>query len=131
VKTSGIRKWAALVAIFVVGTTLGAMAFPFPKIAATNGASGTVRLETAVRVGSVELPAGYYKVTWTGPSDDAQVTLKQDQTTVSATAKIVEVRRDADSYATKTENGTRVLTEIQFRKITLVLNQSLGEPTGR
>jgi len=129
--TSGIRKWAALVAIFVVGTTLGAMAFPFPKTAAANGSSGTVRLETAVRVGSVELPAGYYKVTWTGPSDDAQVTLKQNQTTASATAKVVEVRRNADSYATKIENGTRVLTEIQFQKITLVLNQSQGETTGR
>src|SRR5271165_5223492 len=129
--TSGVRKWAALVAIFVVGTTLGALAFPFPKTASPNGGSATVQLETAVRVGSVELPAGYYKVTWTGPSDDAQVTLKQNQTTASATAKVVEVSRNADSYATKTENGTRVLTEIQFRKITLVLNQSQGEPTGQ
>ena len=129
--TSGIRKWAALVAIFVVGATLGAMAFPFPKTAAADGGSGTVRLETAVRVGSVELPAGDYKVSWTGPSDDAQVTLKQNQTTASATAKVVEVRRNADSYVTKIENGTRVLTEIQFSKITLVLNPSQGEPTSR
>lgn len=129
--TSGIRKWAALVAIFVVGTTLGAMAFPFPKTATANGGSDTVQFETAVRVGSVELPAGYYKVTWTGTSDDAQVTLKRNQTAASATAKVVEVRRNGDSYATKIGNGTPVLTELQFRKFTLVLDQSQGEPTGR
>jgi hypothetical protein len=34
----------------------------------------------------------------------------------------VEVRRNNDAIATKNENGSRVLTEIQFRDTTLVLH---------
>lgn len=127
--TTEIRKWAALATIFVV---IGTGSAAFARIGGGNGNSGTVHLDTAVLVGTTELPVGYYKVTWTGPSDNAQVTLKHDQTTVTTTAKVVEVRRNSDSYVTaKGNDGPRVLTEIQFTKITLVLNQSSAEATGR
>jgi hypothetical protein len=41
---------------------------------AADGGSGKVRLDSAVKVGSTELPAGDYKVTWIGSDENAQVT---------------------------------------------------------
>jgi hypothetical protein len=102
--------------LLILSTLLAVAAF------AANGSSGKVSLDSAVKVGSTELPAGNYKVTWTGSGDNAQVTLKQGKTSATTTAQIVEVRRNNDAIATKNENGSRVLTEIQFRDTTLVLH---------
>jgi len=98
---------------------------------AANRDSGTVSFDSAVRVGSTELPAGNYKVTWTGPSDNAQVTLKQGKTTAITAAHVVEARHNVDAFATKTENGARVVTEIQFRDTTLMLQPSPSQTAGR
>jgi len=102
--------------LLILSTLLAVAAF------AADGGSGKVNLDSAVKVGSTELPAGTYKVTWTGSGDNAQVTLKQGKTSASTTAQVVEVRRNSDAIATKSENGSRVLTEIQFRDTTLVLH---------
>jgi len=102
--------------LLILSTLLAAAAF------AADGGSGKVNLDSAVKVGSTELPAGTYKVTWTGSGDNAQVTLKQGKTSASTTAQVVEVRRNSDAIATKNENGSRILTEIQFRDTTLVLH---------
>jgi len=98
---------------------------------AAEGGSGKVSLDSAVKVGSTELPAGEYKVTWTGSGDNAQVTLKQGKTTATAPAQVVEVRRKSEAFATKNENGSRVLTEIQFRDTTLVLHESPSQVAGQ
>lgn len=98
---------------------------------AADGGSGKIRLDSAVKVGSTELPAGEYKVTWTGTGDNAQVTLTQGKTKATATGQVVEVRRNADAFATKSENGSRVLTEIQFRDKTLVLRETASQVTGQ
>ena len=98
---------------------------------AADGGSGKVRLDSAVKVGSTELAAGDYKVTWTGSGDNAQVTLKQGKTTATTTAQVVKVRRNSDAFATKTENGSRVLTEIQFRETTLILPESPTQTAGQ
>ena len=99
---------------------------------AADGGSGTVRLDSAVKVGSTELPAGDYKVVWTGSGDNAQVTLKQGKKDVVTTsAQVVQVRRNQDAFATKNESGSRVLTEIQFHDQTLVLRDAPGQVAGR
>ena len=98
---------------------------------AADGGSGTVRLDSAVKVGATELPAGDYKVTWTGSGDNAQVTLKQGKTTATTTAQVLEVRRNSDAFATKDENGSRVLTEIQFHDKTLVLHDAPSQVAGQ
>jgi hypothetical protein len=102
--------------LLILSTLLAVSAF------AADGGSGKVSLASSVKVGSTELPAGDYKVTWTGSGDNAQVTLKQGKTTATTTAQVVEVRHNNDAVATKNENGSRVLTEIQFRDTTLVLH---------
>src|SRR5664279_5581800 len=98
---------------------------------AADSGSGTVRLDNAVKVGSTDVPAGSYKVTWTGSGDNAQVTLKQGKYTVTTPAQVVEAKHSKDAFATKTENGARVLTEIQFKDKTLVLHDSTAPIAGR
>jgi len=98
---------------------------------AADGGSGRVRLDSAVKVGSAELPAGDYKVTWSGTGDNAQVALKQGKTSATVTAQVLNVRRNNDAVATKNENGSRVLTEIQFRDATLVLHPAPGQTAGQ
>jgi len=102
--------------LLILSTLLAVTAF------AANGGSGKVSLDSTVKVGSTELPAGTYKVTWTGSGDDAQVTLKQGKTSATTRAQVLEVRRNNDAVATRSENGSKVLTEIQFRDTTLVLH---------
>jgi hypothetical protein len=98
---------------------------------AADGGSGKVRFDSAVKVGSTELPAGEYKVTWTGTGDNTQVTLTQGKTKVTAAAKLSEVRRNQDAFATKSENGSRVLTEIPFHDETLVLHAAPSQVAGQ
>src|SRR5271157_5419552 len=98
---------------------------------AAEGGSGKVRLDSAVKVGSTELPAGEYKVTWTGSGANSEVTLVQGKTKVTAPAQVLEVRRSNDAVATKSENGSRVLTEIQFQKETLVLQNAPSQAAGQ
>jgi hypothetical protein len=98
---------------------------------AADSGSGKVSFDSAVKVGSTELPAGDYKVTWSGSGDNAQVTLKQGKTTASTTAQVVEVRRSNDAVATKTENGARVVTQIQFKDKTLVLHNAPSQVAGQ
>jgi len=111
--------------LLILSTLLAVTAF------AANAGSGKVTLDSAVKVGSTELPAGNYKVTWTGSGDNAQVTLKQGKTSATTTAQVLEVRRPVDAVATKSENGSRVLTEIQFRDTTLVLHPVQTQAAGQ
>jgi len=101
--------------LLILSTSLAVTVF-----AAEEG-SGKVTLGRSVKAGSTELPAGDYKVTWTGSGDNAQVTLKQGNTIATTTAQVVAARHANDAIATKNENGSRVLTQIQFRDKTLVL----------
>jgi len=95
---------------------------------AADGGSGKIRLDSAVKVGTTELSAGDCKVTWTGSGANAQVTLTQGKTTVTAPAQVGEIRRNNDAFSTKSENGSRELTEIQFRNQTLVLQNAPERP---
>lgn len=98
---------------------------------ASGANSGTVQLPSATKVGSTELPAGSYKVTWTGTGDNAQVTLKQGKYSATTTAQIVEAKKTQKAIATKTENGSRILTQIQFQDKTLVLHDAPSQVAGQ
>jgi len=98
---------------------------------AADSGSGNIRLDSAVKVGTAELPAGDYKVTWTGSGANTEVTLTHGKTKVTAPAQLVEVRRNSDAVSTRSENGERVLTEIQFQKQTLVLQNAQNQISGQ
>ena len=117
-----MKRFASLI---LLSTLIATTAF------AADGGSGKIRLDNAVKVGTTELPAGDYKVTWTGSPDNSQVTLTQGKTKVTTTAQVENIRRNADAISTKSENGSRVLTEIQFRDKTLVLQNASGQIAGQ
>jgi len=117
-----MKRFASLI---LLSTLIAVTAF------AADSGSGKIRLASAVKVGTTELPAGDYKVTWTGSGANTEVTLTQGKTKVTAPAQVVEVRRNNDAVSTKSENGSRVLTEIQFQKQTLVLQNSPSQIAGQ
>lgn len=101
------------------------------SVFAADSGSGTVRFDNPVKVGSTELPAGSYKVTWTGSGDNAQVTLKQGKTVATTAAQVQNVGHKADAVSTRSENGSRVVTEIQFRDKTLLLQPASSQVAGQ
>ena len=117
-----MRRFATLI---VLSTLIAATA-----LAADSG-SGKIRLDSEVKVGATELPAGDYKVTWTGSGANTEVTLAQGKTKVTTSAQVVAVSRKTDAISTKSENGARVLTEIQFRNETLVLQNAPSQVAGQ
>lgn len=114
----------------ILGSLILVSAFSLAAVAADAG-KGTVQLPGTVKIGTTELPAGSYKVSWTGTGDTAQVTLKQGKREVTTTAQVVDQKRSQDAIVTKTENGAQVLSQIQFRDKTLVLNETHADVTGR
>jgi hypothetical protein len=112
-------------ALLVLSTLIATAAF------AVDSGSGKIRLDSAVKVGATELPAGDYKVTWTGKGANIEVSLTQGKTKVTAPAQLIEVSRKSEAVSTKSENGARVLTEIQFRNQTLVLQNSSTQLAGQ
>src|SRR5664279_2534509 len=87
-----MKRFASLI---LLSTLIAVTAF-----AASDG-SGKIRLDSAVKVGATELPAGDYKVTWTGSGANTEVTLTQGKTKVTAPAQVVEVRRNCDGVSTR------------------------------
>ena len=84
----------------------------------------TVRIQQAVTVGSTQIPAGDYKLSWEGTGPMVKVTLAQrGATPVVLDAKLVtgnkNVITDA-SIVTAAQNGTIVLQEIQLKSTSLL-----------
>jgi hypothetical protein len=96
-----------------------------PAFAARN--SQTVNLPETVKVGSTQIPAGDYKLTWTGSGSNGQVTLAHDgKTLVTVPAKVVEEKNNFSGVTTKTLDGVDVLESIELNNLDLVLE---GAPT--
>jgi hypothetical protein len=92
-----------------------------PAFAAKN--QQTVSFTEAVTVGSTQLPAGDYKVTWTGTGSNAQVTLVQKDKAVAptvVTAKVVEGQDGPTGFTVERVGGVNQLEAIQAGKTSLV-----------
>ncbi len=84
--------------------------------------SQTVTIPETVNVGSTQLPAGDYKVTWTGSGPNVQVTFAQDKKTFATVeANAVEQKNDQKGVTTNDQGGVSVLKSIQLSKVSLVL----------
>ena len=90
-----------------------------PSFAAKN--SDNVTLADNVTVGSTQLPAADYKITWTGTGPDVQVTLTHGKTTVTVPAKLVEQKNGNTSILTDSKSGANKLQAIYLNKVTLTL----------
>ena len=84
----------------------------------------TVTIPRTVQIGSTQLPAGDYKLTWTGSGSNVQVTLTQNEKTiVTFSAKAVEGKNEP-GVETLTDGGVNILETIQLRTVSLVLENA-------
>ena len=93
-----------------------------PAFAAKN--SSTITIAEPVTVGTTQLPAADYHVTWTGTGSAAQVTLTSGKSTVTIPAKVVDQKNAISSVLTETKGGSTVLEGINLNKVTLVFTAS-------
>lgn len=100
--------------------------FSIPAFAAKN--SQTVQLADTVSVAGTQLPAGEYKVSWTGTGPTVQVTLKQTDVrngaTASCSAKLVQQNHDRPALAINSQGGVKTLESIDLSHVSLVLSGS-------
>lgn len=93
-----------------------------PAFAAKN--SQTVNFPDAVKVGTTQLPAGDYKVSWDGTGSNVQVTLEQKgarhPATATITAKIVEQKNNQSGYTIDSTGGANNVETLQFSKYNLM-----------
>ncbi|MGB6687643.1 MAG: hypothetical protein WBE76_07350 [Terracidiphilus sp.] len=103
-----------------LGCALIVALFSVPALAA--GKSQNVSFSTAVKVGSTQIPAGDYKLTWTGSGPNVQITIAKSGTpAVTVPARIVEQNHNSEAVVTDTAGGANVLESIELSHLTLVL----------
>ena len=107
-----------------LGIAILVSSLSIPAFAAKN--SQTIALDKTVTVGSTQLPAGDYKLTWTGTAPDVQVTLEQKNVRKPATAtvpaKLVSERHDHKMITTGSSNGAATLENVQLNDATLTFS---------
>jgi len=81
----------------------------------------TVIIPQNVQVGSSKLPAGTYKLAWTGSGSDVQVTLtREGKTVITFAAKVVE-QKNNPGVDVNTIAGVTTLKAINLDKVSLEL----------
>jgi hypothetical protein len=96
-----------------------------PAFAAKN--SQNVTFTDAIRVGSTQLPAGDYKVTWTANGSNAQVTIaEKGRASVTVPAKLIDAKNGHVAVLTNTVGGVEVLETIQLDNLSLVIAGATG-----
>lgn len=88
-----------------------------PAFAAKD--SDTITISQPVTVGSTQLPAANYKVSWTGTGSSAQVTLVNGKSVVTLPAKVVEQKNNVNSVLTQSKDGANILEGINLNKVTV------------
>ena len=89
------------------------------KLFATKGT--TVNIPEAVIVGSTNIAAGEYKVSYEGAGPTVKVTLvKSGSSPVILSAKLVEGKNNGPSVTLATVNGARILRQMDVKGGTLV-----------
>ncbi len=88
-----------------------------------------ITLSKHVMVSSTQLKPGDYVVQWEGSGPDVKVKfMRQGEEVASTTGKVIQQKNRHSSFTTSEgKDGSRVLTEITFSDVTLVL--TAGEPT--
>jgi protein involved in polysaccharide export with SLBB domain len=90
-----------------------------PSFAAKN--SQSLNFAAPVKVGANEIPAGDYKVTWTGTGDNVQVTIAQNRKSFTVPAKLVDEKHNHKGYVVSREGGADQLQTIQLSNVSLQL----------
>jgi hypothetical protein len=93
-----------------------------PAFAAKN--SEKVTISSPVTVGTTQLPAANYKVTWIATGSTAQVTLTNGKSVITLPAKVVDQKNGLTSVLTSSKDGANILQGINFSNVTLVFTSS-------
>ncbi|HEY2858157.1 MAG TPA: hypothetical protein VGJ21_07055 [Terracidiphilus sp.] len=97
-----------------------------PAFAAKNEQS--VTFDNTVTVGSTKLPAGQYKVSWTGTAPNVQVTLVQKDArhplAATASATLTDEKHGQVQFTTGDQSGVTTLKQLQLRSVSLVFTSS-------
>ncbi|MDR3727828.1 MAG: hypothetical protein P4K86_12375 [Terracidiphilus sp.] len=102
------------------GFVIVCILFSVSALAASN--SQTIKFNGAVQVGSTVLPAGDYKVSWTGTGASAKVTLeKKGIPSVTVPATVVEQKSNHIGISTDSQSGKDVLKSIILSNVSLTL----------
>ena len=108
--------------------SLVALASTFALLAAPAFAAGSSKpldlvIPETVQVGSTQLPAGDYKLSYTGSGSTAQVTLTQaGKTVITFTATEVDQKTANVGVDVRTVGSAADLTAIHLTKVSFVLN---------
>jgi len=91
--------------------------------AADSNGKGKVTLSQHVMVSGTQLEPGEYVVRWNGSGPGVQIRFLHDgDEVISVTGNVVHQKNRHRSVTTNPgENGSRVLTEVAFSDVTLVL----------
>jgi hypothetical protein len=94
--------------------------------AADSNRKERVTFSDHVMVSGTQLEPGEYVVQWNGSGPGVQIKFLHDgKEVISVTGNVVEQKNPHDSFTTdRGENDSRVLTEIDFSDVTLVLTSS-------
>jgi hypothetical protein len=84
----------------------------------------TVTIPAAVQVGSMQVPAGDYTLTWTGSGSNVQATLAQKGKAVVAFPATTINGKNNPGLETHAQGGVEILDRIQLDNVTLVLGGS-------
>jgi hypothetical protein len=94
-----------------------------PAFAAKN--SENIKIDHPVTVGTTQLPAAEYKVTWNEIGSNAQVTLAHGKSVVTLPAKVVEQKHFTVSLQTdEDKGGASLLLGINLSKVTVEFTSS-------
>ena len=88
-----------------------------PAFSANN--SDNIIIGHTVTVGTTQIPAAKYKVTWNGTGSNTQVTLTNGKSVVTLPAKVVEQKHENNSVRTAEKGGASVLVGIDLTKVTV------------
>lgn len=92
-----------------------------PSFASSN--SQMVQFFEAVTVGSMQFPAGEYKVTWNGTGPKVQVSLARDgKKPVTVEAKLVPQDNPEQGITVEAKNGATLLHAIRLKHCSLLLD---------
>ena len=106
-------------------TALIIASLSIPAFAAKN--SQNLTLIDPLKVGSTQLPAGDYKISWTTNGSTTQVTIAdRGKDSVTVPAKLVEAKNGHVALLTNTVGGVQVLESIQLDNLSLVLTGVSG-----
>jgi hypothetical protein len=93
-----------------------------PAFAAKN--SENIKIDHAATVGTTQLPAAKYKVTWNETGSNAEVTLTNGKSVVTVPAIVVEQKNNVNSVLTETKDGSNVLNGINLSNVSVEFTSS-------